>query len=155
IEAFLSTATASRLGGWILIAIGVYALLQFFFSRQEKEPVASTREVFNVRLKKFGILIKILREPTEADIDRSGTISATEAFLLGCALSFDAFGAGIGAAFVGYPPLFTALLVAFMSGLFLWSGKSFGFHFSDAKWLRKASFLPGLLLILVGLFRMH
>ena len=49
-------------------------------------------------------MIQILRKPTVADFDKSGTISAGEA-LLGIALSVDSFGAGIGASLLGMHPL--------------------------------------------------
>ncbi|MDI5788515.1 hypothetical protein PO124_09275 [Bacillus licheniformis] len=54
-------------------------------------------------MKSLGIVIHILRKPTSADIDKSGIITGIEAFLLGFALSIDAFGAGIGAAALGFP----------------------------------------------------
>ena len=50
-------------------------------------------------------MIQILRKPTVADFDKSGTISAGEALLLGIALSVDSFGAGIGASLLGMHPL--------------------------------------------------
>ena len=40
-----------------------------------------------------------------ADIDKSGVINGIEAVLLGFALSIDAFGAGIGAAILGFSPI--------------------------------------------------
>lgn len=62
-----------------------------------------------------------------ADMDNSGSISSAEAFLLGTALSLDAFGAGIGAAMMGFPPVPTAFLIALMSALFLRLGMWIGF----------------------------
>ena len=81
-------------------------------------------------------MIQILRKPTVADFDKSGTISAGEALLLGIALSVDSFGAGIGASLLGYAPAMMAILVAIMSSLFLFIGMKLGTVLSNMKWLQ-------------------
>lgn len=151
---FISPLTAKMIGGWILVALGLWALLQFFLSNRENLDIKKDQFLLNVEIKKLGIVIQILRRPMAADIDQSGTITKMEAVLLGTALSLDAFGAGIGAALINYPSLWMALTVAMMSGLCLWSGKLFGNIFTHAKWIKKASFVPGLLLILIGILKM-
>ena len=50
-----------------------------------------------------------------ADFDKSGTITGVEAFMLGLALSLDSFGAGIGAAMLGFSPLYLSLAVSILS----------------------------------------
>jgi putative sporulation protein YtaF len=87
-------------------------------------------------------------------MDRSGTITTGEALLLGTALSLDAFGAGIGAGLVGYPPIPTALLIAAASGTFLWLGTRVGFRVAGWRWVRQLTGLPGLILIAMGLFKL-
>ena len=61
------------------------------------------RMVFTLELRKLGVVIQILRSPSKADMDNSGSISTQEAMWLGIALSLDAFGAGLGAALLGFP----------------------------------------------------
>lgn len=151
LEQFISSGDAQKIGGWILIFIGAWALFQFLCQRMKSRHQDSV--LFKVKIKNLGIVIQIFREPVAADIDRSGVISGVEAFLLGLALSLDAFGAGIGAVFVGYPLFFMAAMVACMSGLFLSAGRIFGYLFSEAKWIKRVSFLPGLLLILLGIWK--
>jgi putative sporulation protein YtaF len=87
-----------------------------------------------------------------ADIDNSGTITGREAFLLGVALSLDAFGAGIGAALIGFSPIMMAISVATMSALFVTLGMKSGNRFADSAWIKKFSFIPGLLLMVIGVF---
>lgn len=84
-------------------------------------------------------------------MDQSGTIAGMEAALLGIALSLDAFGAGIGAALIGYSPFLTAFIVSTMCVFFIELGLKIGFVYSNTSWVRKLSFLPGLLLILLGI----
>lgn len=173
---WLSPHGASMIGAGILIGIGLWAFYRFLANRDSEtesqpgnakpteESVASSAAgeasppervaVLTLELRVFGIMIQILRTPSVADVDRSGTISAGEAFLLGAALSLDAFGAGIGAALVGFPPAVTAILIAASSGLFLWMGTRVGFWASGMRWVHRLSMLPGLILIAMGIIKM-
>jgi putative sporulation protein YtaF len=152
-ETFISPEASKKLGGLILILIGGWILFQFFRSRKEKKKIKKNETLVHFEIKKLGIVIEILRKPMAADMDESGTISGFEAFLLGVALSLDSFGAGIGAAMLDSPPLLTALIVALMSATFLSAGKQCGHLFSKKTWLRKASVIPGFLLILLGIWK--
>ncbi|WP_338552236.1 MntP/YtaF family protein [Paenibacillus sp. KS-LC4] len=110
--------------------------------------------VVMVELKRIGLVIQILRAPQAADVDKSGTISASEAIMLGVALSLDAFGAGIGAAMIGLPALLTAIVIAAASALFLLGGISFGFRFSHWRGMQALAVLPGILLIMIGISKL-
>ena len=180
----LSPDTASLIGALILVLIGVWTIIQFFWhNRKEKpteaqtairpaalvqkleHPVADeqapvsvqTRPVttlLRIELRKLGLVIHILKSPSAADIDRSGTISPWEAALLGAALSLDALGAGVGAAMVGFPPAPTALTIALAAGLFLAGGLRLGGVLSRTGWMRHMTVLPGFLLIALGIFKL-
>ncbi|MCR8843642.1 MntP/YtaF family protein [Paenibacillus sp. SC116] len=116
--------------------------------------IATPATLFRLQLKRFGIIIHILRSPAAADMDRSGTISPSEAAWLGAALSLDAFGAGIGAAMLGYPSLWTSLFIALFGGIFLKLGIHVGAAFARTEWIRKLTFVPGLLLIMMGIMKL-
>ncbi|MCF2943120.1 MntP/YtaF family protein [Paenibacillus tarimensis] len=183
----LSPAFANYIGAGILIAIGSWALFQFWrqhlalsdeasddpcskgqadvgASRAEAhwndrtkteqgEPVSAVT-LIKIEIKRWGLVIQILRSPQAADMDRSGTISSYEAVLLGAALSLDAFGAGLGAAMLGFSPLFTSVLIAFSSGLFLLMGLHVGFRFAHWDRIRTLAVMPGLILIVLGITRL-
>ncbi|WEK53212.1 MAG: sporulation membrane protein YtaF [Candidatus Cohnella colombiensis] len=164
---WMSPTGASRIGAVILIGIGLWALVRFIRQRKleraglEAEQLQDHAEVdrepkpiVSLELRVFGIIIQILRSPSAADIDRSGIISAGEALLLGMALSLDAFGAGIGAALVGFPPITTAILIAVSSGSFLWLGTRFGFWVSGWRFVKQLLLLPGIILIVMGVFKL-
>jgi putative sporulation protein YtaF len=152
IASILAPSFAEKIGGLVLIGIGGWVLYQYFRCPKEKEHDQKTLLYFEI--KSLGVVINILRKPMEADFDKSGTITGIEAVMLGFALSLDSFGAGIGAAILGYNPIIMAFSVAFMSSLFVLGGMKFGRTFAKSKWGEKFSFIPGVLLILIGILKM-
>jgi len=162
-----------RAGRWtgavILIGIGAWAIAQMrMTSRREAEsgteptPLAESPEVgapaektlLQWEIRRLGLIIQILRTPSMADVDRSGVISASEAVLLGLALSLDSLGAGIGAALIGFPPVATSLLIGGSSGLCIAVGAKLGFLLAGRRWVGKLTWLPGCILIAMGLFKL-
>ncbi|MBB6019049.1 putative Mn2+ efflux pump MntP [Paenibacillus sp. JGP012] len=112
------------------------------------------RMVFTLELRKLGVVIQILRSPSKADMDNSGSISTQEAMWLGIALSLDAFGAGLGAALLGFPTLWTALVIAVFSGALLSLGMKVGLRFAAQRWMQKLAILPALLLMIMGVIKL-
>ncbi|TLS39149.1 sporulation membrane protein YtaF [Pseudalkalibacillus caeni] len=153
IQGWLSPVAAEKIGGLILIVIGSWVLYQVMRPSKEDKKESVQRTLIKLEIKSLGVVIQILRKPTVADFDDSGTITGIEAILLGTALSLDAFGAGIGASLVGYSPLWTAVCIAIMSSAFVMLGLKFGNAASRFKWVEKLSFLPGFLLIVIGVFK--
>ncbi|RBP93897.1 putative sporulation protein YtaF [Cytobacillus firmus] len=153
IEAFLSPALAESLGGVILIFLGAWVLYQFFRPEKVKDVLPHEKTIVNLEIKSLGLVINILKKPMSADFDKSGTITGIEALMLGLALSLDAFGAGIGAAMLGYSPFYLAMTVAVMSSLFVFMGMQVGSLFSKSGWVHKFSFIPGIILIVIGILK--
>jgi putative Mn2+ efflux pump MntP len=112
------------------------------------------KKMLRIEIKRLGLVIQILKTPSVADWDHSGNISMSEATLLGIALSLDAFGAGIGAALIGFAPLVTAATIAAASGSFIGAGLAVGYRFANLNWIRKLSILPGCILILMGILKL-
>lgn len=110
--------------------------------------------VFSLELRHLGVVVQILRTPSSADMDASGSISSVEAMILGIALSLDAFGAGLGAALLGFNPVWTSLMIALFSGTFLLFGMKTGLKFSGNYWMKHAGLLPALLLITMGIMKL-
>lgn len=179
-SSYVDPIVAKDIGALILMGIGMWALYQLFRQKKddpssdadeaehsaltagtasvlESQPVtvtATAKEIVYIELKRFGLVIQILRKPSIADMDRSGNISAYEATLLGLALSLDAFGAGIGAALIGFTPWLTAIVITVSSGIFLGLGLKIGFRYAEMKWVRRLSVLPGFVLIVMGIMKL-
>ncbi|SEM62004.1 MntP/YtaF family protein [Paenibacillus sp. OV219] len=178
---YMSPVIAKWIGALLLMCIGVWALIQYWQRRKAGEnganedaadraasqvsgiavtgvePAAgelAASAIVNLELKRLGIVIQILRTPQVADVDRSGTISASEAILLGFALSLDSFGAGLGAAMVGFNPLLTAFVICTASAVFLLAGMRLGFRFAGWRGMQTLSVLPGIMLIVMGFLRL-
>ncbi|CAH0117721.1 putative sporulation protein YtaF [Paenibacillus sp. CECT 9249] len=173
ISRYVSSDYTNWIGAVILIGIGCWALIQLYLSQNKScaedagpdagsgnaghgKPLLPSGKstLWSLELKRFGLVVQILRTPSAADVDRSGSISASEAALLGIALSLDAFGAGLGAAMLGFSPLATSLVIAVASGSFIVIGMHIGFTFAGVKWMRRLSALPGCMLILIGILRL-
>ncbi|MDF0727495.1 sporulation membrane protein YtaF [Cytobacillus sp. S13-E01] len=153
IATVISPDAADKIGGLVLVLIGAWVLLQFFRPSKQSSEQNEEKILINFEIKSLGVVINILRKPLVADFDKSGTITGIEAFMLGLALSLDAFGAGVGAALLGYSPWLMALFVALMSSLFVTLGIKSGRLFSELKWVQKFSFIPGILLIVIGVWK--
>ncbi|BDH61772.1 sporulation membrane protein YtaF [Lysinibacillus sp. PLM2] len=153
IELFISYEAAETVGGIILIAIGIWVIYQFITSQDTSEKGKGTIKIIDLEIKRLGLIIKILKKPTEADFDRSGRIGTLEALFLGLALSLDSFGAGIGAALIDLPPILFSIVVTVSSVIFVIAGINIGLIFKNMTWVKKLTFLPGLALILIGIFK--
>ncbi|WP_062355195.1 sporulation membrane protein YtaF [Bacillus kwashiorkori] len=149
----LSENVSNTIGGIILILLGVWALFQFFREHKEEVVTNESKVLFKLEMKSIGVVIHILKKPMSADLDRSGSIKGLEAVLLGIALSLDALGAGLGASMLGFSPILLAITVGIMSAGFAFIGIKIGASVANVKWVEKFSFIPGLLLILIGLWR--
>jgi len=159
LQVFIPPAFSHRLGGVLLLAIGAWALLQ---TRHEAAPAAPKSPEANtaagkmeIRIRPPGLVIQILREPVRADLDSSGTISAGEALVLGTALAMDAFGAGFAVSMLGFSVGITVLVVGLGHFLLTVAGILAGGTFLSTKAGRRLSALPGCILILLGLSKMH
>lgn len=164
---FIGVETANLIGALILIGIGCWAIINLYFNRETRQDEVAPekpleeieaelivpRPVLSIEIKTLGLVIRILKKPTVADFDKSGTITGAEAAFLGVALSLDGFGAGIGAALMGYSPWVTAPLISILCTIFILLGLRLGFIYSNVKWLQRMSFIPGVVLIVFGIVK--
>lgn len=142
----VSGEAAELIGAFSLIAVGTWILLQNFVRN-----IMPASGVYQMRVPGLGIMIKILKEPEEADFDQSGEISIKEAFFLGMALAMDALGAGFGAAMSGFNPFLTTLAVALAKFILVAGGLFLGSQYSLEKVKGEVSLVPGGLILILGL----
>jgi putative sporulation protein YtaF len=153
LEQMMSPIFAEKVGGIILIVLGGWVIYQFFQPEKEKELLPHEKVIINFEIKSLGIVINILKKPMVADFDKSGTITGVEAFMLGLALSLDAFGAGVGAVMLGFSPIYLAVAVALLSSVLVFFGIKLGASLSQKTWMQRFSFIPGIVLIIIGIWK--
>lgn len=152
---FISPTITTIFGGIILILLGLFVFISLIRSNvQEQSTITHSAKQVPHRKQKNKIkhFTAVISDPHKADKDQSGSISATEAIVLGTALALDAFGAGLGAAMLGYSPVVTAILIASMSGIFVFSGIHIGNLLSKTKTLAMLTYVPPILLICIGIY---
>lgn len=135
---------ARHLGGWLLILLGIWILLQALRRSHQR--------VLRLRIPGLGVVVQVLLEPLEADMDNSGCISPREAMVLGTALALDAFAAGFAIALTGLVGALVPLFVAVGLFILLNLGLAMGQH-SSRFLSSKVNLLPGCLLIALGVLR--
>lgn len=155
LEQLMSPSFAEKMGGIILIFLGCWVIYQFFRPEKEKDILPHEKVIINFEIKSLGIVINILKKPMVADFDKSGTITGVEAFMLGLALSLDAFGAGVGAVMLGFSPVYLAIAVAVLSSGLVFLGMKLGTNLTQNAWVQKFSFIPGIVLIIIGLLKIQ
>lgn len=154
VSQLISPLFAHRMGGILLLLVGLWILVQSIRDTREEHLTEETT-VMQIRIKSLGLVIQILREPSKADLDSSGVISSQEAILLGAALAMDAFGAGFAVSMFGFSPLVTAAVVGIghivLTIVGLWLGKTC----SCSNLGRQLAMLPGCILIAMGIFKIR
>lgn len=149
------------LGAIILLSLGSLQVIRAFRQRNNGEVEAISVSTFNAAAEEpiikfqfefLGIVIQVLRYPEQADLDGSGSISIKESALLGTALSLDAFASGlavgVSAGIVHSLPMI--FLVALTQILMLLLGQLVTGIVSEQV-LKRIGFLPGTMLIIIGL----
>lgn len=147
------------IGSTILILLGSWHVAKGWLDKKRAttDGTSVARESFGtllrIRIRGLGVVVQVLREPGKADLNRSGSIETGEAFLLGLALGLDATAVGFGAAFMGIGFSFVGIVAAAQL-LLTWTGLHFGRRFGR-RWLgEKGYYVPGLILILLGLLQL-
>lgn len=140
LTSFISVDSAEILGGAVLAAVGIFLLLSVWVEKSKKKQ-------------DMPFIIQILKKPLKADLDKSWSINGMEAILIGMALSLDSIGAGIGVSILGISPVLATIVVILITAVFLMTGVQLGRTFANIKGIEKVSFLPGCLLLIIGLWK--
>lgn len=149
---FINVESTKYMGGIILTMLGLFSLYNVIGIKKPKTslnnlPFSSDNKPFSNLLENYMFVVETSHFKNKA----LKVMSLKESILLGFALAFDSFGAGLGAAMIGYSPFLTASLVALMSGFFICFGIKFGFVIAKIKLLQQLVFIPPFLLMLFGL----
>lgn len=153
---YIDTQIAVIAGSLLLIVIGTFSLFQEYLTRnveicQFDGKVAPPKLTFAVGK----LVVSIMARPESADIDHSQTISPAEAFFLGLALGLDNMVATFGATLMSLLPIYTPVVMGLIQMVFIVAGIQAADKFVSEEMKKKFPFLPGAILIVMGLLRIR
>lgn len=148
---FFPTAIRNYTGVIILIALGIFMIIEAYLPKKEK-----TETVRTFSIKQAGITIKIIKSPPVCDFNKSNKIEPFEALYLGLALSIDSFGVSFGSGAFGVFSIFLPLFAVFFQILFLSIGISSGRKISNISKLSENTWITvsGCILIFMGILKL-
>lgn len=153
--AMMDTKIALLIGALLLTAMGAFSLFQEYFSQKTQvESLNTSPSSPNVTFSIGRLVINIMAKPETADVDHSQVIGSVEAVLLGLALGIDNMIAIFAAALVAPLPLYTPIAMGLIQILVITSGIYASKHFLSEQFKKKVPYLPGIILILLGLIRL-
>jgi putative sporulation protein YtaF len=149
---FFSPSFGAILGGGILVAMGVWVMVQEVIRRRQPPEIEETgADTKNAPESWWRHLLDILEEPLRVDYDKSGHIDLKEGTILGLALMLNNLPNGVAAAMIKLPALLTTLAVGILSLLTFWLGISIGRYMGDRSQSAWTWVISGTILIGIGL----
>lgn len=152
---FINTQLAIILGACVLMMIGLFSLFQEYLTKDTKNylidgGMVSPKLTFSIGR----LVVNIMADPEKADVDQSQLINPLEALLLGLALGVDNMVATFAAALMGSLPTYTPLIMGFIQIMVITAGTYTSRRFISDKLKKSFPYLPGILLIILGLIRL-
>lgn len=152
---YIDTFVAMVLGSMLLILLGAWNVFHQYITKNVPSfevdgEVTAGKLTFSIG----SLVISIMAKPETADVDRLGVISPLEAVFLGLAVGADAAVGTFAAALTGPLPLYTPFAVGIIHVACIAIGFQLSSRFVSAEWKKRFPFLPGTMLILLGLLRL-
>ncbi|HWR06466.1 sporulation membrane protein YtaF [Sporomusa sp.] len=150
---FINTSLAVAGGSLLLIAIGAWNIFQEYLTKHKRRQDVVANDT-HLKFRIGRIVISIMADPETADIDRSHSISPSEAILLGLALGIDNMIATFAAALIKPLPLYTPAVMAFIQVFLIAVGISAASRLVSDDLKKRFPYVPGAILIILGLMRL-
>lgn len=152
---FINTQLAIGFGALLLILIGLFSLFQEYLTKDAhndrvNETITSSQLAFSIGRQ----VINIMADPEKADVDQSRYINSLESLFLGIALGVDNLIATFAAALMEPLPLYTPMIMGGIQIIVITAGIYTSKHFISATLKKRFPYIPGIILILLGLVRL-
>jgi putative sporulation protein YtaF len=153
--ALINTKIAILVGALLLTTMGLFNLFQeYCTAKVQVEPSNTEIRSPNLTFSVGRLVINIMTKPEIADVDHSQFISPLEAVLLGLALGIDNMIAIFAAALVTPLPFYTPISMGCIQIMVISSGIYTSHNFVSEQFKKKVPYLPGLILVVLGLMRL-
>lgn len=151
----INTQAAVTGGAVLLILIGLFSLFQEYLTKdipsyQAEGEVTARKLSFSVGR----LVISIVAQPETADVDKSNNISPLESVFLGLALGLDNMLAAFAAALMGWLPPAAPFMMGGIQMVVISAGLYASRRFVSDRLRKRFPYLPGTILILLGLLRL-
>lgn len=135
----------------LLILLGLWII--YISIREDNPKEIKTHKIF---FKTFGITIQIIKNPSSSDLNDSKNIEKNEAVYLATALSLDSICVGISSSSFEFYNVLFPILVPLFQFIFINLGIKLGkkIILINSNLLKFWNILSGVLLIIIGLFRL-
>ena len=170
IKSILPWYISDYLGSFLFIFIGILFCIGSLKKEKKNSKAKSNNlettldkdisndsvKTYSFFIKFLGITVKIIKDATSSDLDKSNNIDSKEALFLALALSIDSICLGIGGGIIDLNNYIFPILIGFFQLFFLKVGTFLGrkiYKFSNIPnniW----SIISGLLLIFLGILKM-
>ena len=146
---------ASLISSLILISIGFFFMLEGYIQHLTATKVTDETKykLANFHIPKLKIIVDIAFDVTKADLDVSGDINFKEALYIGSILSIDSICAGFGYSIGNANTLYFFIFVFVINIISISCGLALGGKVEYPKRNLKASLLPGIILITIGILK--
>lgn len=152
---FINTNVAIVTGALLLILLGAWSLFQQYLTRNVPSyELDGEVTAHKLTISVGQLVISIMAKPETADVDRLGYISSLEAVFLGLAVGLDAMVGTFAAALMGVLPLYTPPAVGITHMICISYGCYASSRFIPETLKQRFPYLPGILLIFLGLIRL-
>ncbi|ADQ07938.1 protein of unknown function DUF204 [Caldicellulosiruptor hydrothermalis 108] len=149
---FLEPQLSSHLGAVFMIIIGIALVIRTLIEKKNNTPLPKTLVSFS--LKSLGLTVKVIKEPLLSDFDSSGTIEPVEAFLVALALSFDGLSASFSLGLSNLANIEQILLIPVFQFIAISAGNVFAYFFKTFRKSLIANYIPGIVLIVLGIYNL-
>lgn len=148
IREYIPIEMAKFIGAGLLILLGILTVK----GNQKQDKTIDD----NINLKNFKLkdLINVLRNPLLSDLDKQNDIKPIEGTILGLAVAMDASIAAFTIALIGVNPYITPFLFGLTHFVLIGIGNIVAMNSLVNKIGQKFYYLPGLILMLLGLLRL-
>jgi len=152
---FINAHIAIIMGAALLIMLGLWSLFQQYLTKDVPSyELEGECTAHKLTFSMGQLIISIMAKPETADVDRQGSINSLEAVFLGVAVGLDAMVATFGAALMGFLPLYTPLAVGSIHMICVAGGCYSSTRFVSERLKKRFPYLPGAILIVLGLLRL-
>lgn len=153
---FINTQLAILCGALLLILIGLFSLFQEYITKDVQDDMINEGGLSPKMTFSIGrLVINIMADPERADVDHSQGINSLEALFLGLALGVDNMIATFAATLMEPLPLYTPLIMGLIQILVIATGIYTSKHFISEKLKKRFPYIPGIILIILGLIRLY